>query len=72
MSDRYTAPQWERAALLTIDVQEDFLRPGSATWSPDKDHAVSVTAEYLSSTKLLVKVDTSWFIFDKKAVQLSE
>lgn len=44
MSDRYTAPQWERAALLTIDVQEDFLRPGSATWSPDKDHAVSVTA----------------------------
>ena len=35
-------------------------------------NAVSVTAEYLSSTKLLVKVDTSWFIFDKKAVQLSE
>ena len=35
-------------------------------------NAVSVTAEYLSPTKLLVKVDTSWFIFDKKAVQLSE
>ncbi|OEZ93157.1 heparinase II/III-like protein [Janthinobacterium sp. HH106] len=34
--------------------------------------AVSVTAEYLSPTKLLVKVDTSWFLFDKKAVQLSE
>lgn len=35
-------------------------------------NAVSVTVEYLSPTKLLVKVDTSWFIFDKKAVQLSE
>lgn len=35
-------------------------------------NAVSVTAEYLSPTKLLVKVDTSWFLFDKKAVQLSE
>ncbi|KAB8048740.1 DUF4962 domain-containing protein [Janthinobacterium rivuli] len=35
-------------------------------------NAVPVTAEYLSATKLLVKVDTSWFIFDKKAVQLSE
>lgn len=35
-------------------------------------NAVAVTAEYLSPTKLLVKVDASWFIFDKKAVQLSE
>ena len=35
-------------------------------------NAVSVTAEYLSSTKLLVQVDASWFVFDKKAVQLSE
>jgi nicotinamidase-related amidase len=44
MADRYTAPQWDRAALLTVDVQEDFGRPGSATWSPDKDRAVPAVA----------------------------
>jgi nicotinamidase-related amidase len=37
MTDRYTEPHWDRAVLLTVDVQEDFGRPGSATWSPDKD-----------------------------------
>lgn len=40
MTDRYTEPHWDRAVLLTVDVQEDFGRPGSATWSPDKDLAV--------------------------------
>lgn len=44
MADRYTAPEWDRAAFLTVDVQEDFGRPGSATWSPDKDRAVPVMA----------------------------
>jgi nicotinamidase-related amidase len=44
MADRYTAPEWNRAALLTVDVQEDFGRPGSATWSPDKDRAVPAMA----------------------------
>jgi hypothetical protein len=30
--DDYTAPQWERSALLTIDVQRDFtLREGVLT-----------------------------------------
>ena len=37
MADRYTEPHWDRAVLITVDVQEDFRRPGSATWSPDKD-----------------------------------
>jgi nicotinamidase-related amidase len=37
MTDRYTEPHWDRAVLLTVDVQEDFGRPGSATWSPDKE-----------------------------------
>lgn len=27
MTDRYTEPQWARSALLTIDVQRDFVRP---------------------------------------------
>ncbi len=40
MTDRYTEPHWDRAVLLTVDVQEDFGRPGSATWSPDKDLVV--------------------------------
>lgn len=44
MADRYTAPRWDRAALLTIDVQEDFGLPGSATWSPDKDRVVPAMA----------------------------
>lgn len=44
MADRYTAPQWDRAALLTVDVQKDFGRPGSATWSPDKDRVVPAVA----------------------------
>jgi nicotinamidase-related amidase len=40
MADAYTSPQWDRVALLTIDVQEDFGRPGSATRSPDKDAVI--------------------------------
>ena len=27
MSDRFTRPEWQRSALLTIDVQRDFIRP---------------------------------------------
>lgn len=44
MRDPYTAPQWDRAAFLTIDAQEDFGRPGSATWSPDKELVIPVMA----------------------------
>lgn len=47
MADRYTAPQWNQAALLTIDVQEDFGRPGAATWSPDKELVVPAIARLL-------------------------
>ncbi len=47
MRDPHTAPQWGRAALLTIDVQEDFGRPGSATWSPDKELVIPVMARLL-------------------------
>jgi nicotinamidase-related amidase len=44
MRDPYTAPHWDRAALLTVDVQEDFGRLGSATWSPDKDAVIPAMA----------------------------
>jgi len=47
MTDRYTAPQWDRAVLLTVDVQEDFGRPGAATWSPDKDLVIPAMARLL-------------------------
>jgi nicotinamidase-related amidase len=47
MTDRYTAPHWDRAALLTVDVQKDFGRPGSATWSPDKDLVIPAIARLL-------------------------
>ena len=47
MTDRYTAPHWDRAVLLTVDVQEDFGRPGSATWSPDKDLVIPAMARLL-------------------------
>jgi nicotinamidase-related amidase len=47
MTDRYTEPHWDRAVLLTVDVQEDFGRPGSATWSPDKDLVITAIARLL-------------------------
>jgi nicotinamidase-related amidase len=47
MTDRYTEPHWDRAALLTVDVQEDFGRPGSATWSPDKGLVIPAMARLL-------------------------
>ena len=47
MADRYTAPQWNKAALLTIDVQEDFGRPSAATCSPDKELVVPAVARLL-------------------------
>jgi len=48
MTDRYTEPHWDRAVLLTVDVQEDFGRPGSATWSPDKDLVIPAMARLLA------------------------
>lgn len=30
--DQYTQPQWSKSALLTIDVQEDFTRPGTPAY----------------------------------------
>ena len=48
MTDRYTEPHWDRAVLLTVDVQEDFRRPGSATWSPDKDLVIPAMARLLA------------------------
>jgi nicotinamidase-related amidase len=48
MTDRYTEPHWDRAVLLTVDVQEDFGRPGSATWSPDKDVVIPAMARLLA------------------------
>jgi nicotinamidase-related amidase len=34
MTDSYTAPEWEHAALLTIDVQNDFTLPGAPAEIP--------------------------------------
>jgi len=48
MTDRYTEPHWDRAVLLTVDVQEDFVRPGSATWSPDKELVIPAMARLLA------------------------
>ncbi|HSD95122.1 MAG TPA: isochorismatase family cysteine hydrolase, partial [Syntrophales bacterium] len=48
MTDRYTEPHWDRAVLLTVDVQEDFGRAGSATWSPDKDLVIPAMARLLA------------------------
>lgn len=47
MADPYTEARWDRAALLTVDVQEDFGRPGSATWSPDKEMVIPAMARLL-------------------------
>ena len=33
---------------------------------------VPVTVEFLTSTKLLVRAGTAWFVFDKRDVQMSE
>lgn len=30
--DKYTSPQWDRSALLTIDVQRDFCRRSGACY----------------------------------------
>jgi len=48
MTDRYTEPHWDRAVLVSVDVQEDFGRPGSATWSPDKDLVIPAMARLLA------------------------
>lgn len=38
--DDYTNPQWERSALLTIDVQRDFSLPGAVFCIPGTEEAL--------------------------------
>lgn len=46
--DSYTTPDWPRSALLTIDVQEDFTRPGASAY-------ISGTEQILQNLQKLLK-----------------
>lgn len=46
--DSYTTPDWPRSALLTIDVQKDFTRPGASAY-------ISGTEQILQNLQKLLK-----------------
>ncbi len=43
--NKYTRPDWQRSVLLTIDVQEDFSRPGAPAYVSGTDKILSPLAK---------------------------
>ena len=55
MSDKYTEPEWSKAALLTIDVQRDFVRPNDklvVEGTAEPIRAMAATAKAFRSARL--------------------